>query len=97
MSSFNIEKELQEIKQLLSNQASKPMTLEEASKYLHISKSYLYTMTHTRKISYFKPGGKKILFYKSQLDAWVQRNRVRADYEIDEMANEYVLSSKRKS
>lgn len=86
MSRTNIEKELQEIKQLLSKQVSKPMTLNEASAYLNLSKSTLYKMTSEKKISYFKPAGKKIYFLKSQLDNWILRNPVKSDYEIEEMA-----------
>lgn len=96
MTNQKIEKELQEIKQLLLNQSSKPMTLEEAASYLNVSKSYLYKMTYSGKISFFKPAGKKIYFYKSQLDSWIQRNLIKSDYEIEEMANNYILDSKRK-
>lgn len=97
MTNSNIEKELQEIKQLLSNQSFKPMTISEASSYLNLSKSYLYKMTSAGKIPFFKPSGKKLFFTKSQLDNWIQRNPIKSKYEIEEMADNYILNSKRKS
>jgi len=93
MSKSEILKELEEIKKLLIEQADKPMTVTEAAEYLHISKSYLYKMTSACKISYFKPAGKKIYFTKSELNKWIKRNRVKSDYELEEMANKYILNS----
>lgn len=50
--------------------------MEEASKYLGVSKSTLYKLTSTRKITFTKPNGGKIYFNKSNLDEWLQLNEV---------------------
>jgi len=68
---------LKEIESLLTAQQPAPMTLTEASGYLHVSKQTMYRMTSHSQIGHFKPSGKKIYFLKSELDAWLTRNRVR--------------------
>lgn len=42
------------------------MTIDEASKFLKMSKSFLYTLVSKRKISYFKLG-KSVRFRKQDL------------------------------
>jgi excisionase family DNA binding protein len=49
----------------------KILTADEASFYLGISKNYLYKMVQLKIIPYHKPGGKMLLFLKSELVAWV--------------------------
>ena len=50
------------------------ITIEEAAKYLEIGKTNLYTLTREGKIPSSKVG-KKWLFEKSQLDAWIRANK----------------------
>jgi excisionase family DNA binding protein len=52
-----------------------PMSLPEAAHFLHLSVSTLYKMTAGKLIGHFKPGGKKIYFFKDDLDEWLCRNR----------------------
>ena len=68
---------LTKIETLLGAQQPAPMTLVEAAAYLHISKQTLYRMTSQSQIPHFKPNGKRVYFLKSDLDAWLTRNRVR--------------------
>ncbi|MBU0476140.1 MAG: helix-turn-helix domain-containing protein [Bacteroidetes bacterium] len=71
-------------------QDSRPLTFQEASKYLDISASYLYKLTSTAKICHFKPSGKKIYFKKSDLQAFLLRNRVASQSELEQKAIDYV-------
>ncbi|HYQ86146.1 MAG TPA: helix-turn-helix domain-containing protein [Bacteroidota bacterium] len=80
----NIGESLRRIEELLVSQSMKPMTLDEAASYLHISKSYLYRLTSKSLIPHYKPGGKKIFFDKNDLDHYILRNRVRSVEEIRE-------------
>ena len=58
---------------------------DEAAKLLGITKGSLYYLTHHKKLTYFKPGGKINYFYKSELIKWIEKGRVG---EIDKMQNE---------
>jgi excisionase family DNA binding protein len=51
------------------------MTLDEAAKYLRMSRSLLYKKTMLKQIVFFKNGG-KILFKKSELDQWMDSFKV---------------------
>jgi excisionase family DNA binding protein len=51
-----------------------PMSLTEAAGYLHLSVSTLYKMTSQKLIGHFKPG-KRIYFFKDDLNEYLCRNR----------------------
>lgn len=77
--------------QNLLGQEERPFTFQEACSYLDISPSYLYKLTSQNKIVHFKPNGKKIYFLKSDLNAWLLRNRVSTAYELEQRAIDYVV------
>ena len=77
---------------LLKGQTEKPLTLEEAARYLDLSTSTLYKMTSSSKICFYKPNGKRIYFDKSDLDAWILRNPVKTETEIEQEANDYLTN-----
>lgn len=54
----------------------KMLTLEEAARYLSVSKSNLYQLIHRRAIPHYKPNGKMVYFNRLELDKWLQRNRI---------------------
>lgn len=49
------------------------LSLEEACTFLGASKSQLYKLTRTLAIPHYKPGGKAIYFYKSEVVEWVRQ------------------------
>ena len=67
----------------------------DACQFLDYSKSYLYKLTHSRKIIHYKPNGKKLYFKRSDLEAWLLRNRVKTADEIEQEAIEYTTKNKR--
>jgi len=80
------------IEELLSenNLISKEvLSFDEAAVFLNLSKSYLYKLTSGRSIPYFKPNGKKCYFTKTELLAWVLRNRQTPKSETAGIANNY--------
>lgn len=83
MNLSKIEKQLDRIEIILTEQMDKPMNFQEACEYLNISKAYLYKCTHRRLIPYYKPGGKKIFFSKKDLDSWIFKNRINSETEMD--------------
>ncbi len=92
MNTQNISIQLQELKTLLTQQSEKPMGLEDAAKYLGISKSYLYKLTCKNAIPFYKPNGKKIYFSKAELDKWIMKNPVKSSEEIEQEANRIILN-----
>ena len=77
-----IAQRLERIEQRLGANTIQPFPFAEAAKYLGLSKSTLYRLTSQSKIPHHKPGGKKIVFLKGDLDTYIQRNRVGSKEEI---------------
>ena len=71
--------------------------LKDAAEYLGIKGSYLYQLTHGKKIPFTKPGGKLIYFRKSDLDDYLNRNRVDDDTLQMKAANRNYLNRRRVS
>lgn len=80
---------VQSLEQLL-HQGKDVLTLEEAAKFMGIARSSLYKMTHEQTIPFYKPNGKMIFFEKSDLLAWVRKNRVSSEAEIYEEAERII-------
>lgn len=104
--------ELAEIKQLLAqvvdnavNENERPalplpdkeyLTVDEAAALIGAKRSYIYRLTHEKRISFTKPGGNRVLIKRSDLLAWVEGNRVKSQGEInDEIAN-FMTNSRRR-
>jgi len=66
----------------------------EACKYLNLSASYLYKLTHSRRIPHYKPNGKMLYFKRIDLEAWLLRNRVKTANEIEQEAIDYTMKKK---
>lgn len=80
-----IEQQITEIKKFIQEQIvlqKDILTLDEAAVYLGISKSYLYKLSSSRKITHYKPGNKMIYFEKTELKRWMMTNRVSTVSEI---------------
>ena len=50
------------------------LTSKEAADYLGLKMGGLYDLTKNKKIPFHKPNGKKLLFKRDELDAWVVRS-----------------------
>ena len=83
MKNDEIGERLRRIEELLTAQQPRPLSLPEAAAYLSISKSRMYAYTSKSLIPHFKPNGKKIVFKKADLDAFLYRNRVASVEEIE--------------
>lgn len=71
------------------------LNMVEASKYLELSVSHLYKLTSAGTIPYYKPNGKKLYFKRTELDAWLLRNRSKTKEEIEREAADYLLKKGR--
>ena len=67
------------------------LTSDEAAKYMGISKSYLYKLTMKREIPHYKPMGKVVYFNRTELEEWLQSNRIATASEISQKAQAYCM------
>ena len=83
---------LSNIENLLKGQTEKPLTFDEAARYLDVSKSHLYKLTSANKIPHYKPQGKRVYFAKRELNTWLLRNPVKTTADIEQEANDYLVN-----
>lgn len=69
---------------------NRPLNFKEACKYLSLSASTLYKKTHHKEITFYRPSGKLVYFLQSDLDAWLLRNKIESNQNIDQQAIDYV-------
>jgi len=96
MSLDEIFKKLESIETQLKQQnllQKEVMTVTEAAEYLDISESQLYKLTSTNEIPFYKPGGKKLYFRRTELDAWILENRHTTHAEIAAQADMYLKNN----
>ena len=68
------------------------LSFEEASRFLYLSKSYLYKLTSGNLIPHYKPQGKMLYFEKTELEAWLRQNPIRTQAQTEAEAQKYVLA-----
>jgi excisionase family DNA binding protein len=69
------------------------LNIQEAAALLNLAVATIYEKTSERSIPYYKHG-KKIMFKKSELLAWVESRRVKTIQEIRQEASAYQLKTK---
>ena len=79
-------------------QATDPevLNIDQVADLLNYSKSYLYKLTSSRAIPYYKKGGKTIHFLRSEIIEWIKTGRIKTHEEIEIEAATYVTLNKRK-
>ena len=68
------------------------LSFDEASKFLNLSKSYLYKLTSGNLIPHYKPQGKMLYFEKVELEAWLRQNPIKTQAQIEQEAQKYILN-----
>jgi excisionase family DNA binding protein len=81
---------------IISNQIAAPgyyfkeiLTIKEAAAYIGVSVGGMHQYIFNNKIPCYKPTGSRgnVYFKKSELDAFMLRNKRYADYEVSEQAD----------
>lgn len=67
------------------------LTSDEAALYMGISKSYLYKLTMNRSIPHYKPMGKMCYFNRSELEQWLQNNKISTNDDLNIKASTYCM------
>lgn len=57
-----------------SQNSDKPLNIDEASDYLGIPKSTIYTLTSRQEIPFYKKG-RQLFFFKEELKDWLKTGR----------------------
>ncbi|WP_242923086.1 helix-turn-helix domain-containing protein [Pontibacter liquoris] len=68
----------------------------QAAAFLHLSVSTLYVKACRREVPFNKQG-KRLYFYKSELDEWVRKGRKKTVSELQEEAGHHMLRASRKA
>ena len=63
----------------------KYLDVDQAAAFLNVSPKYVYTLTQQRKIPFYKPFGKKLLFKLEELKDIVDASHVRSITPIEEL------------
>ena len=90
----NMQKEIRELKEKVNDlglTTKDILTTEEASRYLGMSKSYLYKLTMRQVIPYYRPNGKYVYFERSELDKWLRNNPIRTQEQIASDALKFTM------
>lgn len=74
------------------------LTSKEAADYIGTTRGYLYKLAFQQhKIPYYSPTGRKMLFKREELDAWIEKGRVSTNDELEsKAATDAALYHKRK-
>jgi excisionase family DNA binding protein len=75
---------------------TRPMSVSEAAVFTGLSKNYIYLLAHQRKIPFYKPTGGRIFFKRQDLEGFVFRRKVPADYEVREAAERKIIAAGKK-
>jgi len=59
----------------------KPLTIDEAAEFTGLKKTYIYRLVYEKKIPHYKPLGGRLYFKLKELEDFIFRNRMSADYE----------------
>ena len=88
-----LEMRVEELEQMLFL-TKNVLSFDEASKFLNLSKSYLYKLTSGNLIPHYKPQGKMLFFERADLEAWLRQNPIKTQAQIEQEAQKYFLSNR---
>jgi excisionase family DNA binding protein len=88
-----LEMRVEELEQMLFL-TKNVLSFDEASKFLNLSKSYLYKLTSGNLIPHYKPQGKMLYFEKVELEAWLRQNPIKTQVQIEQEAQKYILNNR---
>ena len=88
-----LEMRVEELEQMLFL-TKNVLSFDEASKFLNLSKSYLYKLTSGNLIPHYKPQGKMLFFERADLEAWLRQNPIKTQVQIEQEAQKYILNNR---
>ena len=79
-----------------SNENSGPMSVDEAAEYIGCKKQTLYIYNSKGLISAYKPFGKRIFFYKEDLDQFLKSKKKKSNTELGDEADTIMFDCNRR-
>ncbi|WP_343482486.1 excisionase family DNA-binding protein [Enterobacter cloacae] len=70
-------------------------TVDEAAALIGSKRSYIYKLTHEKRISFTKPGGNRVLIKRSDLLDWVETNRIKSQKDVQNDVEQFMKNSRR--
>jgi len=81
------------VKDQIENQIhEEPLGVDEAAAFLKLKPGFIYQLVHAKKLTAYKPGGKKMYFRRCDLEAYAFRNRQLSDHEAGALADGILTS-----
>jgi len=71
------------------------LTVEEAAALIGSKRSYIYKLTHEKRISFTKPGGNRVLIKRSDLLDWIEANRIKSQKDVQNDVEQFMKNSRR--
>lgn len=71
--------------------AKSVLNIDDVSLLTGLSKSYLYRLTSTNQMPYYKPNGKLCYFDKAEVEDWCRQHRIGTKEEAENKAALYNL------
>tara|TARA_X000001388_G_scaffold75224_1_gene69535 strand:- start:5587 stop:5964 length:378 start_codon:yes stop_codon:yes gene_type:complete len=71
------------------------LTVDEAAALIGSKRSYIYKLTHEKRISFTKPGGNRVLIKRSDLLDWVEGNRIKSQKDVQNDVEQFMKNSRR--
>ncbi|WP_339898970.1 helix-turn-helix domain-containing protein [uncultured Gilvimarinus sp.] len=71
------------------------LTVDEAAALIGSKRSYIYKLTHEKRISFTKPGGNRVLIKRSDLLDWVEANRIKSQKDVQNDVEQFMKNSRR--
>ena len=69
----------------IMNEKNIYLDVEQAAAFLNVSPKYVYTLTQQRKIPFYKPFGKKLMFKEEELQDIVDASQVMSVTPVEEL------------
>ena len=70
------------------------LTAREAASYIGASINYFYKLTSSHRLPCYNPTGRRLLFRRSELEAWVLNSRVPTDDELRSQAELQIIKER---
>ncbi len=91
-----LQEQMEQVLKYTLLKAKNVLNFEDLALLTGLSKGYLYKMTCTHQIPYYKPSGKLIFFDREEVEEWMKRNRQNTMLEAEQKASAYAVASRKK-
>ncbi|MES2378116.1 MAG: excisionase family DNA-binding protein [Bacteroidota bacterium] len=68
------------------------LNINEFCRYVGVSKSFCYKLTHTKAIPFYCPNGKLIFFNRDEVDKWLLSNPINPVADVEQETINYIAN-----